>query len=400
MRQKIIIVGWGYTSRLFLLRALGEMGCEIVLVIQETIGKAAIFDIYSKYVSKIISYSRANNKDELVNVLLEQCKPSSGKAIVIPNNDLSTSILDRYHNVLSDYFIIPHIHHEQGAITAWMNKDRQKVLARKVGLNTARSLGAIQIVERKYEIPEGLTYPCFTKTREYTPGYKHTLLHCENEAQLRKHLDYLTTIIRNGTIMVEEYKEIEKEYAVVGFSDGERVIIPGIIEILHMSDGNGKGVAIQGKVYPTNGHEDLIERFTQLVREVGLVGLFDIDYYACHGQLFFGELNLRIGGSACAVWKLGVNLPGIMVKRLIGESIDGMPTTITKTATFVNERTCFDNWYVGYYDTKKYRQFMASDISFIRDDDDPLPWKRFKRYERWMHLKRTIKKCMPWKKSE
>ena len=396
MRQKVIIVGWGYTSRLFLIRSLGEMGCEVVVIVQEN-EKTPIFDIYSKYVSKVI---RCTNKNELVNILLEQCKPSEGKALIIPNNDLSVSILDKHHDELINFFHIPHIHHEQGAITAWMNKERQKSLAQKLGLNVARSMGIIQMVERQFEIPSDLTYPCFTKTREYTPGYKHTLFHCENEDDLRNGLNHLTTIIRNATIMVEEYKEIENEYAVVGFSDGEHVIIPGIIEILHMSEGSGKGVAIQGKVAPIDGHKDLVERFSQFVREVGLVGLFDIDFYTSGGKVYFGELNLRIGGSASAVWKLGVNLPLIMLKHFRGERIDGMQTSITKTATFVNERTCIDNWYVGYYDTKKYRQLLASGISFIKDDKDPMPWKKFKRFERWMHLRRTIKKLMPWRKSE
>lgn len=400
MRQKVIIVGWGYTSRLSLIRALGEMGCEVVVVVQENIQYEPAFDIFSKYVSKFICYGNQHNKDELVNILLDQCKPSTGKAIIIPNNDLSVSILDKHHDVLNRYFHIPHIHHEQGSITSWMNKEKQKALARKLGLNTANSLGVIKVEDRKYEIPSGLTYPCFTKTREYVPGYKYTLYRCNNEDELRKNLDHLTTIIRNATILVEEYKEIDKEYAVVGFSDGERVVIPGIIEILHMSEGSGKGVAIQGKVTPIDGYEELVGRFSQLVREVGLEGLFDIDFYVCGGQVYFGEFNLRIGGSACAIWKLGVNLPGMLVKTLRGESIDDMATSITQTATFVNERTCLDNWYVGYYDTKKYRQLLASDISFLRDDKDPIPWKKFKRFERWMHLKRTIKKLIPWKRSE
>ena len=396
MRQKVIIVGWGYTSRLFLIRSLGEAGCEVVVIVLENI-KTPIFDIYSKYISKVV---RCSNKNDLVNILLDQRESSEGKPIIIPNNDMSVSILDKHHDELVNHFHIPHIHHEQGAITAWMNKEKQKALALKLGLNIARSLGIIHMVERQYDIPPGLTYPCFTKTREYIPGYKHTLHHSENEEELRQGLNHLTTIVSNATILVEEYKEIEKEYAVVGFSDGERVIIPGIIEILHMSEGSGKGVAIQGKVTPIDGYEDLIERFSQFVREVGLVGLFDIDFYVSKGKVYFGELNLRIGGSASAVWKLGVNLPLIMVKHLRGESIDGMQTSITQTATFVNERTGIDNWYVGYYDTKKYRQLLASDISFIKDDNDPMPWKRFKRFERLMHLRRTIKKLMPWRKSE
>ena len=396
MRQKVIIVGWGYTSRLFLIRSLGEMGCEIVIIVQEN-KKTPIFDIYSKYVSKVI---RCTKQNEIASILLSQCKPSEGKALVIPNNDSAVSMLDKHHDELVDYFHIPHVHHEQGAITAWMNKERQKALAQKLGLNVARSLGTINIVERQYEIPSDLTYPCFTKTRAYAPGYKHTLHHCENEEELHQGLEHLTTIVPNANIMVEEYKEIEREYAVVGFSDGDRVIIPGIIEILQMSEGSGKGVAIQGKVTPIDGHEDLIDRFSQFVKEVGLVGLFDIDYYVSGGKVYFGELNLRIGGSASAVWKCGVNLPLIMLKHFRGESIDGMQTSITQAATFVNERTCIDNWYVGYYNTRKYRQLLDSDISFIKDDKDPMPWKRFKRLERKMHLKRTIKKLMPWRKSE
>ena len=179
-------------------------------------------------------------------------------------------------------------------------------------------------------------------------------------------------------VLVEDFKKIDKEYAVVGFSNGVDVVIPGVIEIMKMAHGGHFGVACQGKVMPVEGFENQVSKFKQYILDVGFVGLFDFDFYQSGGKMYFGELNLRFGGSGYAVTKLGVNLPGMLVRSFRGEDTTGMPKDVVGIAVYANERMCHDDWYNGYTSFSQYRkQLNAADVLFLKDTDDPQPERRY-----------------------
>ena len=162
---------------------------------------------------------------------------------------------------------------------------------------------------------------------------------------------------------------------------------------------NDKGVALKGKIMPTNGYGTLVEQFRQMMRSIGFVGLFDIDFYRCKDDFFFGEINLRIGGSGYAVLKMGVNLPAMFVNSITGHPTDKWEKEIKSTATFANERICMDNWYDGYLTKKDFYHLLgSSDISFVKDADDPMPEKYFKQELTKKRIKRIIKRWLPKKK--
>lgn len=372
MKQKVVIIGYGFSSRLCLARTLGQLGYEVSLIIIEMINSKPI-DCYSKYV-KHFYYTQGNeNEDTIIQILLEKCKDEKQKVILIPINDYSASVLDKNLYLLEHFFLLPHIDHRQGAITEWMNKEKQKHLAQEVGLNVAKSID-IEIVNRIYKMPANIDYPCFTKTREYTPGYKYTLHRCDNDEQLRMFLDDLCQKHKNLTLMVEDYKNIEKEFAVVGFSNGNEVIIPGVIEISAMAKGIDSGVALHGNVVPCTKYESLIKDFKLFIQRIRFVGMFDIDFYLSEGQFYFGELNLRIGGSGFAIINQDVNLPEMLIRTLLGKSIDNMKKEITDTATYTNERICMENWYAGYLSNLDFFSLVKdTDISAVHCKHDRKP---------------------------
>jgi carbamoylphosphate synthase large subunit len=316
------------------------------------------------------------------------------KVILIPINDFSASVIDQNIDTLKDHYLFPNIHMRQGAITEWMNKEKQKIVAKSVGLNVANSC-SVEIKDGEYHLPDSITYPCFTKTREYRSRYKHTLHRCADEKELRKVMDDLKEMFHNITIMVEDYKEIETEYAVVGLASEKEVVIPGVIEITKMAQGTDKGVACQGKIMPVKGFEALVEKFKKVILEIGFIGIFDIDFYKSNGEYFFGEINLRIGGSGYAVQRMGVNLPLMFVRSMLGESIDGMKKEIDGTATYINERICLENWYADYFTTREFKKMLeSSDFGFVNDKIDPVPERAFKGYFFYKRIRRSLKKIL------
>lgn len=382
MKQKVVVIGHGYTSRLGVIRALGREGYEVTVIVMtgynrdgKTLNTKKPIDCYSKYVSRVLYCP--SDREKLIQLLLTECVDPQQKVVVIPDSDFSTAAVDLNAEQLSDHFLFPHINHRSGEIVAWMDKIRQKGLATSVGLNVAKGW-RIDVSEGKYSIPDDIVYPCFPKPLATLLGGKRGLKRCNNENELREVVAVFSKSNPTISILVEEFKKIDVEQALLGFSDGREVIIPGIIKTRLLAHGGHFGVAIQGEILPVKGYEELVEKFKAYVLKTGFVGIFDIDFYKSEGKYYFCEMNFRYGGSGYAYTAMGVNLPVILVKTLTGLSIADMKKDITAKGIFVNERMCREDWNSNYINTKQLKQLIeTADISFLYAQEDPEPQRVF-----------------------
>ena len=402
MAQKVVIIGHSFSSRLSIIRSVAQIGCDITVIVMtgfkrdgKTINDKKPIDCYSKYVRNVY-YCLRTAKETLIQILLNHCADSQQKVVLIPDSDDTVVAIDNNRERLKDFFLFPHIIPQSGNLEYWMDKTHQKELAREVGLNTADLLQVIEIVDGRYDIPSGLTYPCFSKPLATMNGGKGGMRCCNDEEELADALDYIIIQykIKDVKVLIEDYKEIEQEYALLGFSNGKEVVIPAILRFLSVSKHN-KGIARQGVVMPIDGFEELVDRFKQLILRIGFVGVFDIDFYESEGEFYFCEANLRFGGSGYAITKMGVNLLAMMVKYLTDESIEDMNRYISGTAIYANERMCMDDWSYGYISKKEYHRILdGSDIRFIPDDNDPLPEQVYQKKIRTMRFKKAIKQLL------
>lgn len=390
MTHRVVIIGQFFNNRLAILRPLGELGYDISVIALEG-NKRMTIDSYSRYVSNYYLCAK-DSADELLDILLTKCIDGNQKVILIPIDDFSVYVLDGNYAKLEQYFMLPNIHGRQGAVVEWMDKDKQKGLAREIGLQVADSK-SLSIVNGTYNIPSDILYPCFVKPQSFTLKAKKVLHRCDNETDLKKTLDSICCQFANIVVMIEDYKRIEREYAAVGISNDKEVIIPGVIEIMSMGRGQGAGVAKTGRIVPIAGYEPLVEKIKLLVQKIGFIGVFDIDFYLCDNKLYFGELNLRYGGSGFVIFKMGVNLPEMLVRSLLGEPIDKMQKYIVRSSTYTNEKVCLGDWYGCHMTTAEYfNAIKSSDFQLISDKDDPDPERAFKRCFAKMYIRRIFKK--------
>ena len=400
MKQKVVIIGHSYSSRLGIIRSVAQMGCEVTVIVMtglkrdgKTLNTQKPIDCYSKYVSHVY-YCLRKDKEGLIRILLDKCIDAQQKVVIFPDSDDTVAAIDNNRVRLSEHFCFPYICNGSGSIEYWMDKIHQKNMAHSVGLNVANGI-EIDINEGEYLIPDDMTYPCYTKPLATMNGGKGGMHRCNNEIELRRALnEYINTRAKTGKILVEEYKEIDTEYALLGFSDGKEVVIPGIMQLLVISKKN-KGIALQGKVMPVYGFEEVIDKFKQLVLRIGFVGVFDIDFYKCDNLIYFCEMNLRFGGSGYAITKMGVNLPAMFVKMCQGENWECPVMDIYDTATYVNERMLFDDWNSGFMAYKELKNMRnTADICFIADTDDFQPEKEFKSAIRKQRIVNFVKKLV------
>jgi len=391
MKQRVIVIGHGYGIRLGVIRAVAALGCDVTVI---HIGPPVKpIDCYSKYVKDVLYFNRKEGEQGLVRLLLDRCTVTGQKPVIIPTSDFSAIAID--NEEIKKHFSVPHINNTVGSsIGFWMDKSRQKELALSVGLNTARSV----IAEKRgdvFFIPDGIKYPCFTKPVASIGAGKKCQGRCDTPEDLKA---VLAVAERNGIsqVLVEDFIDIHHEYAVLGYSNGKDVVIPGIIKFIKGSKMH-KGVAMAGEVMPVTGFDELIDKFTIFVREMGFVGIFDIDFLECDGVFYFDEMNLRTGGSGTAIWNSGVNLPAMFVKAMCGEPTDSMERTLIRPAVFVNDKLALDDFAAGGMSLRKYRKWIGSaDILFIKDENDPAPYREFKKLERKQiyNYKRMLKRLL------
>lgn len=371
---RIIIIGRNFTSRLGMIRAIGEDNSENEIVVIKTNGDKPDIDAYSKYISSYV-YAREPNRSLLIETIQRFQLPEE-KSIIIPVDDYSASVVDEYADVLKKDFMFPHIEMSAGAINQLMDKSYQKAIATTVGLKVANGV-VIHLEDGLFQIPDTISFPCFPKPLVSYTGNKTCMRCCRNRDELESTLASFSQKFPNCSILVEEYIKIDKEYATLGFSDGERVIIPGMIQILQDGRGHHKGVTLLGRVLPEEGFVSFLNDLKKLILETHFVGLFDIDSYDSGGVMHFNELNLRFGASGYAFTGCGVNLPAKMIRYFLGIPYN-MEDSINKATLFLNEKVAYEDTIEGYLSPFKYKRLLKNkDLHFIKNQLDSNPFDMF-----------------------
>ena len=396
MEQGVIIIGSNPITKLGLIRSIGEMGgCRITvitMVMQMPKGKHMSIDCSSKYVDRHY-YALKFNADLLYSTLMDYCRETERTPIILSVDDDSAYIVDSMLDKLRPYFICANINHQQGEIGRLMNKQVQKELAKQNGFAVAKSW-AIDFEQGKFTLPEGITYPCYVKGLMSYHTLKKYQGRCNTEDELRKKL---TKIGREYPcpIIVEEFIDIEKDFGIIGFANEGVCVVPGIVELLDSGHGSHKGVSAFGRVRTKNVGEDICERVEQFVKSLHLQGLFNVDLVESKGQIYFVEMNLRYAAYGYAVSRAGVNLPELYVRTVLGLPTGEKQMVVKKVCYYFNERVAGDDRIGGYRSRKDVRDLRArADFGLLNNQEDPMPYERFKRDYIKTYIIHKIKKLL------
>lgn len=396
MKQKVIVLGRNYTSRLGMIRAAGMVGYQVIVIKTEHGSgyKKEKIDQSSKYVYDYYCAPEPN-EDELVAILNEKCKSESFKNIIIPTDDYTASVIDRRQKDLEDNFLFPNINHEPGAVVYYMNKELQKELARKVGLHVAEGWNA-RFDGKKFEIPEGVFFPCFVKPRISFEGSKFYMKKCCTQQELENHLESVAEDLvkkkKQTDLLIEQFINIEKEYVISGVTNGKDVLIPIFIEkgLIHL------GVTGTGTLNSCSRFEVEANKLQEMVKGFSFVGLIDIEMYESNNVMYFNELNMRFGAAGYAVTAVGINLPNILIQELQGKG----PEYVVKDRSFVgkqfaSEKVCYQEYRDHLMDWKTFcKTIHDADYTFIGCDDDRAPGKVFWQLMHKFRIKRMINRII------
>lgn len=394
----VIVLSRNFSTGLAVIRSLGMAGYTVDMIASVyKEGKAAVASC-SKFCRKTVEVvSKKVSEDDETDKLLEEIMKYAGKSeqkpVIFPTDDYTASIIDQNRDLLEEHFRMPTIvGGGNGCLMARMDKTAQAEMAKKAGLLTP--LEWIISLENEIVIPEDMVYPCFCKPIESVTGYKKEMARCDDEAQLRAHLEKLQAVFANRSILVQEFLNIENEIDLSGVCLDQEIIIPGIIRKWNVGK-YSKGVTLAGKVVPFDELGDLQEKIINMLKQFRYVGMFDMELNVVGDKIYFGEVNLRSGGPNFVYYLCGVNLPALFVKEISGETHTEEETKMTGFGkNFLSEKVAWEDYLNGYMTKQELEdRIAAADLLLLSNQNDPAPGKRFLREMKLSFYWRKLKKA-------
>ncbi len=386
----VIVAGRNYCSNLTVAKSFGMAGyrVEVLHIFNMKKGRAItrylktpLPDAYSKYVQAFhVCITRKKTK-YIVEKLLLLADPER-KILIVPADDLVASVIDKNYEELSEYFILPNINSTAGEINRLMSKGLQKDLAESFGIPVIN--GHVIEVNRVYsepvfEISESISFPCFIKPNVSVTSSKSKMCICNDIDELT---DKIRTFSRRKkySVMVEELVDIKNEYSILGVCAGDTVCAPCFFIAEEGGEDERRGVAVTGRTLDPSLIQPLKEKLDRFVASLGFTGLFDIDLIEDkQGNMYFAEINMRVGASCYAFTQSGINTPAMLADYIFdGKPLDTKCKNEMPNKTFVSEKGVFEEYKKKLISRKEaFALIDSTDIQFIKDSNDPKPFKKF-----------------------
>ncbi|WP_203332559.1 carbamoyl-phosphate synthase large subunit [Planococcus beigongshangi] len=201
-------------------------------------------------------------------------------------------------------------------------ENRNKFEATLRDINIPQPLGKTAVSkEEAVVIANNIGYPVLVRPSYVLGGRAMEIVY--NEEDLNYYMEHAVEASPEHPVLVDRYLTgIEVE--VDAISDGENVLIPGIMEHIERA-GVHSGDSIA--VYPTqNISQELIDTLvdytTRLAKGFNIVGLLNIQYVISNGDIFVIEVNPRSSRTVPFMSKImSIPMANIATKAILGHSI-------------------------------------------------------------------------------
>ena len=216
-------------------------------------------------------------------------------------------------------------------------EDRERFDALVEKLNVKRPLGrGVHTVKEALKAAEEIGFPLLLRPSYVIGGQNMRIVYTAEETE-----KYMRKIMASGvknSVLIDKYMPgTELEADVI--SDGETVLIPGIMEHIERA-GVHSGDSIA--VYPPYNLNDktlsaVVEASVSIARALGTKGLVNIQYLICGGELYVIEVNPRASRTVPYISKVtGVPMADIASKVMLGEKLKdlGYGTGLSKTPPY------------------------------------------------------------------
>ena len=207
------------------------------------------------------------------------------------------------------------------AIDRAENRDRFQEIVTKLNLNQPDNDTAMD-AEKALTAAERIGYPVLVRPSYVLGGRSMEIVY--DAETLRGFMAKALLVSPGHPILIDKFLEDAIEIDVDAISDGNMTVVAGIME--HIEEAgihSGDSACILPPVTISSAVMELIEKQTKmLARELGVIGLMNIQYAVKDGILYVLEVNPRASRTAPFVSKaIGVPLAKLATKVMLGKTL-------------------------------------------------------------------------------
>jgi carbamoyl-phosphate synthase large subunit len=174
-----------------------------------------------------------------------------------------------------------------------------------------------------------------------------------DEPSLKQYFERAARVSEDKPVLIDRFLEDAFEADVDAISDGDRVVIGGIMQ--HIEDAgihSGDSACVLPPYLIDEEHMDLMREHTvALAKALGVIGLINVQYAIKDGQVYVLEVNPRASRTVPFVSKaIGVQLAAIAARVMLGETLDEIGFVEEVNPTYVSVKE-------AVFPFNKFREF-------------------------------------------
>jgi len=201
-------------------------------------------------------------------------------------------------------------------------EDREKFsrLVTSLGIRQTEG-GTATSIEEAMGIALKLGFPLVVRPSYVLGGRAMEIVH--NEAELLEYMKFATQVSHNHPVLLDRYLA-GKEVEVDCIADGERVVIPGIMQHIERAGvHSGDSMAVFPTYSLTRGELDTIVDYTRrLALALGVRGLMNVQYVVVDGEVYVLEVNPRASRTVPFLSKVtGVPMVDLATRVMLDEKL-------------------------------------------------------------------------------
>ena len=315
-KKKVIVIGSGpirigqgiefdYAS-VHCVKALKKLGIETIIVNNNPETVSTDFDVSDKL------YFEPLTEEDVLNII-EKEKPDG----VILQFGGQTAI--KLANFLKEQKIVT-LGTTADQIDLAEDREKFDELLEKLGISRPKGKG-VWSVEEGLEEAKKLRFPVLVRPSYVIGGQGMEITHDDEELTF-----YLTNAFakdKKNPILIDKYL-MGREIEVDAISDGENILIPGIMEHLERA-GVHSGDSVT--MYPSQNisdkiKADVLEYTRKLALAIGIKGMINIQFIEFEGQLYVIEVNPRASRTVPYISKVsGVPIVDLATQVMLGAKL-------------------------------------------------------------------------------
>jgi len=201
------------------------------------------------------------------------------------------------------------------------DRERFRDLLERLGLRQPPS-GTARSVEEAVDIARRIGYPVLLRPSYVLGGRAMEIVH--DEEGLRRYLTDAVSASSERPVLVDRFLEDAIEIDVDAIADGKTVVVAGIMEHIEAAGvhSGDSACSLPPHSLPRETVEEIARQTRALARELGVVGLMNVQFAFKEGRLYVLEVNPRASRTIPFVSKaIGVPLARLAARVMAGRSL-------------------------------------------------------------------------------